>query len=420
MPDEPNPNPNPNPEPPVKSTAATSMQAAFEKAFGPGGVVPEDLTTTRKAEKAAAAAAAPAEAPTGATGATAEAPTGATGATAEAPTGATGATAEAPTGATGATAEGISEADLDKAESKMAVAAGTAFKHVRQQNKDLAARLAEAEKKLAEASTPPPVDETKINELQAKLTEAEKKLAVVDFQGTPEYQDKVAKPLENAESALKTLAGKYNVDEHELAAALSEKDTAKRSDLLSDLSKDFNRLDMASFDRSVMDVDRLRAERSRVLGDAIKYMETQRQQADVARQNSMREANQKWQESLTSTLDNLTKNDPAFVKSSDETWNAELQSRIDKVKSIDIMQVPNEVLASALYRAEVLDMVQDLVVNLVTENQELDARVQKLQGTTPRIGDGTPPVETAAPQIKQDASFMDVLKKALPSTGLPG
>jgi hypothetical protein len=435
---EPTTTPAVNPPP---TSAATSFADLLARTFGEGNVIPVDPepvkpTQPQPIEGATAAAPAPgataaappatgatgpapeaATGPTGATGATAAA-TGATAAATGATAAATGATGPAPEAATGATGPTLTQEQLDAASKKMDVKAGTAFKYVRGQLETTQTELnssrtkiAELEAKLKEAPT---ADPKVVADLQEKVADYERKLAAYDYQTTPEYQSKIESPLTAAEATLKSIASKYNVDQAELRAAIGEKDAAKRSDQLSELSKDFNRLDMATFDRNIAAYDNLQAEKAKVLQFAAETMEKQRRDAEAARAAQVRDFQQSWNASLDTTLKTLAEKNPIFAKTGDEKWDADLAGRISKIKSVDIARVPNEALASALYKEAAFDLMEGLVADLVHENQTLNDRVTKLQGGTPPAGAGQVPTEVAVPTVKPDASFLQTIKDKLP------
>jgi hypothetical protein len=423
---------------PVTNTAVTSFEAALAAAY-PGGVIPpEALPAKGNLENEPAPTGATAAADTGATGATAAAepaPTGATGdtaatgataetgatgdtaatgATAAADTGATGPTAE--TGATGATAAAPTEAQLDAAQSKMTVAAGTAFKILRRNLKDSEAKLAEAEQKLSSASQAPPVNEAEVKLLQDKVNDYEKRLSIVDYQNTEEFQNKIAKPLETVENSFKAYSTKYKIDPTELRSALMEPDQTVRSDKLSELSAGFNRLDMTGFDRSVLDYDRLNVEKQQVLEFAMQKLEENRRTAKQANDQAVQEYQANWKSALTDTLKNLAQNIPIFGITKDAAWDTNMQQAIARVQAVDVARMPNSAIAEALYKKEALDMTLGLVADLVKSNQDLEEEVTKLRGGTPPAGGGAPPAPApASAKPAESASFIDVLKKSLPN-----
>jgi F0F1-type ATP synthase delta subunit len=404
------------------------MAAAY-----PEGIVPPEALPTKESREsneptppptATGATAPPEPAPTGATaapepatGATAApepSPTGATAAPEPSPTGATAAPAPSPTGATAEAEPKLTDDQLDAAQKKMTVAAGTAFKHVRNENADLKAEAAKLRAELDAAAKGPPVTNEEVEKLRTENAGYKERLAAVDYQNSEEFASTISRPLEAVDQALGTLAAKYNVDAGELRAALAQPDANKRSDQLSELSKEFNRLDMQRFDSSILDYDKLNAEKQRVLQTAFQRQEEERRNAQAARVQSAREIEANWKSSLTNSLNKLTAESPIFAKTEDEVWDKAMGERIAKVQAVDLGKVSPEAVARAFYKSEALDLALGLVTDLVKKNSEQDAMITKLRGSTPVAGGGTPPAAPVGPTGPTGgASFMGVMKEGL-------
>lgn len=422
---------------PDQSLPTNSASEALAKAMAsvyPEGIVPPEALPSKENRESNEPTATPIpptaaspEAPTGATAAPASAapagPTGAlgpddsgiTGATAApAPEAPTGATAEAATGATGEPEPKLTEEQLDAAQKKMTVAAGTAFKNVRNDNKRLEAEVTELRTKLEEVSKAPPVSNEELEKLRTENQEYRERLAAVDYQNSEEFRAKISQPLAAVDATLNALATKYSVDANALRLALAEPDASKRSDLLSELSSNFNRLDMQRFDSSIVDYDRLNAEKQQVLQTAFQRQEEARRNAEAARVQSAREIEASWKADLTNSLNKLTTELPIFAKTEDEAWDKAMQNVVAKVQSIDLGRVPTEQVARAFYKAEALDLALGLVTDLVKKNTEQDALITKLRGSTPVAGAGTPPsAPVTPPGPTGGASFLGTMRDKL-------
>jgi hypothetical protein len=296
----------------------------------------------------------------------------------------------------------------------MTVAAGTAFKHVRnantrleEENKSLLAKLEAAEKA-------PPVTNEEVEKLRNENTGFKERLAAVDYQNSEEFATNIAQPLAAVDATIQSLAAKYSVDAGALRSALTEPDANKRSDALSELSTSFNRLDMQRFDSSILDYDKLNAEKQRVLQTAFQRQEEQRRNAETARIQSAREIEANWKNSLAASLNKLTAESPIFAKTEDEVWDKAMSERIAKVQAVDLGKVSPEAVARAFYQAEALDLTLGLVTDLVKKNSEQDAMITKLRGATPVAGGGTPPAAPVGPTGPTGgSSFMGVMREGL-------
>jgi hypothetical protein len=423
-------------QPPSTNTASEALAKAMAASYGASIVPPEALPSPDAARQAneptpqvvapeptpVTPAAAPTKTPAGTPTATPEPTPAATPEpTPAAPPEPTPAATPEPTpaAATGATAAApaepkLTDDQLDAAQKKMTVAAGTAFKAVRTENKQLEAQISDLQAKLDAASKTPPVTNEEFEAIRKENAAYKERLAAVDYQNSDEYQTKISKPLEVVDATLKALATKYSVDAAALRAALAEPDVAKRSDQLSELSASFNRLDMQRFDSSVVDHDRLNAEKRQVLQNAFQKQEEERRQIETARVQTARNLQESWKASLTNSLNKLTAESPIFAKTEDEAWDKAMSDAVARVQAVDLGRIPTDELARALYRSEALGMALNLVTDLVKKNSEQDAVITKLRGATPKAGGGTVPTAPVSPPGPTGgASFIQVAREKL-------
>jgi myosin heavy subunit len=308
----------------------------------------------------------------------------------------------------------LTDEQLDAAQKKMNVAAGTAFKFTRGEIKRLETELAEANTKLESASKAPPVTNEELEQLRTENAGFKQRLAAVDYQNSEEFQAKIAQPLQALDANLQSLATKYNVDASALRAALAEPDASKRSDQLSELSASFNRLDMTRFDSSISEYDKLTAEKTRVLQNAFQIQEDQRRAAETTRAQTAREVSAAWKTSLSTSLNKLAADSPIFAKTEDENWDKAMEAVVTRVQATELGRLPADQLAEALYKAEALPLVLGLVTDLVKKNNEQDAMITKLRGATPPIGGGNVPTAPATPPgPTAGASFLGVARDKL-------
>jgi hypothetical protein len=328
---------------------------------------------------------------------------GATGDTAA--TGATGDTAA--TGATGATGDQLTPEQLDAAQSKMDIRAGTAFKAVRAEAAEFK-RLHEeaaAEVERLKGQTSSPEIEAELKSAKEKLGEFEKEIAIVRVEATPDYKKNIAEPLAAAEADMNSIMEKHNISLGELNAVLAETDPAKRSDRLAALSEGFNRIDMAKFDRLVTKVDELNGAKKAALAEAAdKWKNLQAEQERQARE-AKAEFEKNWKNALTTVFEKLQNEVPLFKK----TGNAEIDKKIEdiraRVQASDIAKMPNDQLAEALYKQAAWPLVLSQITELYEKQATLLERVQKLQGTAAPVGGGdTGATGTTGPKEYKNAA----------------
>lgn len=410
--------------------AMSSMKSQLDKLF-PTGIIPEGGKSEVDLGAATGSTGATGGAATGSTGATGEAaPTGATG---EAPTGATGesktppsdtgATGSVDTGATGTTGD-VTDSQLDAVEKSMDLKAGTAFRILRDQGKSKDKTIDELKAALAAkettSATNTPEQNQQIEEMKSILADYEKVIAVKSIEDTADFKKNIAVPFDKANKGLETLAGKHNIALADLQAAIADPDPAKRSDRLSELSANFNRLDMTQFDRLVMELDRLREAKQTATAQAAESwkneLEIQRQRTEKAKADF--EAD--WRRALDSSFTRLQEVLPILKKGTDDELNTKIDSLRAKVTTTDIAKMPNDDLVAALYRSEVLDIILNQNVELTEKNIAQAERLAKLSNTTPGAGGGDKPPGDGATGPKEYESAEEAFKATLPGIGIPG
>lgn len=402
------PTPTPQPEAPAASSFGDALLQAMTKAGG-------SLPATSK-DAPAAGSETPSPTPEG------DQPAGA--ATPEKP--AETATPEATTPEKPSTekpseaaAEGkLDDKALDDAEKRMTVQAGTAFKAVRSELKAEKERARVLEDRLKELeSREPQVDTETVSQLQEKLKRYESELSVVRVEATEEFQKNITVPLQQATDTLSAFAKKYEVPENELYAALQIADPLARTDKLSELSANFNRLDLVRFDQTITDLERLGAERHRVLSNAdAAYKQMLRQREDQARSAQTSWVND-WKKSSESTFAELGDQLPMFKPTGDAAWDKGLSEAATAVKDMKLHELPTREITEMAYKAKVFPMVLDVVADLYKQNQQLTERVNKVRSATPGAGTGSAPGAAVQSDLS-GLTFKEVMSRRLSEAGI--
>jgi hypothetical protein len=354
---------------------------------------------------------------TGPTGAP-TAPTGPTGA----PTGPTGTpTGPAESGASGVTGPKEKLTDEEKAalEKNLPVSAGTAFKLIRKEAADNAAR-ADAEAQRASAletrlveTESKVTDPKEIADLKAQVKQNEADLAIVRVEATKEFRDNIKIPLAKTTEQLLALAAKHNIKESDLRSALAEPDAGKRTDRLSELSTEFNRMDMTAFDRLSLDLMSLEAKRDEYLDQASERFAAQQQSQEAAARAAKDKFAKDWTSALDSSHQKLVKDFPIFGKTGDETWDKAMVAIDTEVKNVDIVALPNEQVADALYKQKAFKLLLGLITELHSDKSSLVEEVAKLRGTSVPAGGGSPVPVVTGPAVPANASFSDIARSKL-------
>lgn len=313
----------------------------------------------------------------------------------------------------------LTPTQLDKAQETMTIKAGTAFKAVRGDLAMAEERLktleAEAAALRAKASA---VDTTRVQTLEEKVKRYEDELAASRVEATDDFKNNITTPLQSTQAALEALATKYEVSPKDLEKALAEPDLNKRSDILSELSANFNRFDMNRFDKLINDQESLLNARKAALDGASGKFAALQQSKEQAAKEAMIKFHADWTRALDDTYGKLEKEIPVFGKTGDEGWDKMINESKARVQSVDVAALSNDDLASRFYKAEILPMVMSIVSDLKQKNDTLEAANAKLRGDTPPVGGGAAPsLEPIEP--KKYTSFAEALKEEMPKIGIP-
>lgn len=312
----------------------------------------------------------------------------------------------------------LTPTQLDKAAEAMTVKAGTAFKVVRGDlaiaEEALKARDAEIAALRAKATA---VDPTKVEALQEKVKRYEDELAASRVEATDDFKTTIATPLKTTQDALTALATKYEITPRDLEKALSEPDPNKRSDILSELSTNFNRFDMNRFDQLIQEQDKLLGARKSALDGAQGRFEALQKSQAQASKDAMIKFQADWARALDDTYGQLEKEIPVFGKTGDEGWDKMVTEIKGRVQATDVATLTNDELAARFYKAEILPMVMSIVSDLKQKNDTLEATVTKLRGDTPTPVAGEIPAEVIEP--KKYTGFAEALKGEMSKLGIP-
>lgn len=299
----------------------------------------------------------------------------------------------------------------------MPLEAGTAFKLVRAAEKTALKQLEAVEAKLAAAlskADASAVDTKEVQDLREKVERYEKELAVVNVEATEQFQKTVGQPLKAAEDTLMRLASKANVTEAALRTALAEPDDNKRSDILSELSAPLNRIDTATFDRTIADMATLQRAKANALSSAASSSEQARAERERVNVEADTAFRKDWEnarvKAFTTLAEDQTSLGVLFKPTGDEKFDASVTEAVERVQKLDISKLPNESIAERFYKAEVLPLALKMVSSQHTQIETLQAELASLRGATPSVGDGTPaPIVPGPTQIPPGASFASVV-----------
>jgi DNA-binding protein H-NS len=299
----------------------------------------------------------------------------------------------------------------------MDIKAGTAFKHVRDQNAELSKEVTalKAQLKAKESQTGPVADAAEVTELKAKVARYEGELAISRIEATDEFINNISKPLTKAAADVQAMADKYKIPTADLQAAMAVADPIARTDKLSELSANFNRMDLVRFDQLIGKIDQLNEQKQTQISNAAEKWKATQAERDAAAKQAASAFDANWKSALQTAAGKLD-SDGFFKPTGKPERDAEIAKVQALVKNLDVAQMSNEDLAASLYKAYAFPLLLEELSAAMATIGEKEARILKLSGTSAApAGNGQVPTVAATGPKKPDetASFAGTMKTAL-------
>lgn len=313
----------------------------------------------------------------------------------------------------------VSDEDLAAAEAKMDVKAGTAFRYLKGTLKEKESQMGEMRTRIQQLEAREAEMTGKLGELerlpqmQDTLSRYEQELSISRVEATDEFQRTVAVPLRQVEGGLSELAKKYEVPPSDMQAALHDTNQVSRTDRLAELSSNFNRLDLAKFDRLIGDMDRLEAVKTETLANAKVLADRVAAQQQAAQVNVRKQWSDEWTGAAEKVISSMAKQLPLFsAEGQDAAWKERIEAAQNAVKTLDLPAMPAEEQVAMAYRSQVFPVAVQLVQDLFSENQELEAKLAKYRTATPGAGAGAG-ATPGSTSPTGDGSFIDEMQRSL-------
>ena len=273
------------------------------------------------------------------------------------------------------------------------------WKAEKAKREELEAKLAEFEK------SKPAIDPSEIENLKAVVEEQERELALARVEATREFKEAVVQPMQQIRDLAGQLAKKYELNENEVMAALSEKDPSSRSDKISDLTAGMNDADkwtLYEAQRRYVKVENVREKVAANAKLALEKVEQHRQeQLKVASEQSAKEYGQMLSKVWSDAQQAIPLLKPV---EGDDDWNKQLE-QAQQFAQIDISGLNSDARARVAIRSAVAPLIYGQFVALFNQYQEMEKALEKYQSATPKAGGGN-----SAPATEQKAEFDDFLE----------
>lgn len=296
-------------------------------------------------------------------------------------------------------------------------AAQSAWAEMRQHKKwrkEYEPKLAELTKEVETLRTSKPAEPEEIVQTRAELERLKsenegyiQQLEISRVEGTPEFNQFVIQPIQAIVDRAQALAKRYEVSERDVVSALSEFDSAKQSELLTELAANMNEYDKVALftmgDRLV-ELERNGAYIRQNAHVALASLDKSKAaQAEIDQKRAAVE----WDGTLQAIGTDFRAKLPLMQKiEGQKEWNDGIESIEQNARSTKWEDLESPRRAQLIYQALLLPRSLTLLQKLVLENQAFKQRLNGIRKVSPGGGDPTP-VPTAA--IDANLGFLEAI-----------
>jgi hypothetical protein len=295
------------------------------------------------------------------------------------------------------------------------------LKKAREERDRLAAELKAAQEKASTVSSFEAENFKKeIEEYKTKIAELSRELKTANFERSPEYVEKIKKPLNSVQGDLRAIAEANDADFGKLWQAITEPDIRKRTDSLEDLIGDFKRMEQIEVVKLAERYHNLANEHNRFQTEAEALLENEKARKAQEEQDFI-ENDLRLQKAFTAKTWTNLEDRYDFLKEIDgqDDWNNHIRSAKKVAAETNLDRLSVEDRSAILARSSVVPFLESAINHYsaqlakVTEAKnaeiaELKKQVESLVGASPSIGTAT---------SENDATEEDVDDKSLTNFG---
>lgn len=225
----------------------------------------------------------------------------------------------------------------------------TAEKNALKERDTIKSELTELKKKLEETSKVTPELEAAKKELadaKQRLAEYEGEISVTRVEATKHFKDTVTAPIKAMQGDIEEIAKRYEIPSENLWKAITEKDPAKRADLLEEETADLKTVDRLEIVQASKDYHRIQKAADGMRADASKQLEhiERTSKAEAEKRDAM--TTQDYRSAVGDVWGNFTQSIPEIRPVEGQTaWNDHLANIRRAVEAVNVNELPVEEVA---------------------------------------------------------------------------
>jgi len=240
-----------------------------------------------------------------------------------------------------------------------------------------------------------------IEDYKTKIAELSRELKTANFERSPEYIEKVKKPLNGLQGDLRVIAEANEADFGKLWQAVTEPDVRKRTDSLEDLIGDFKRMEQLEVVKLTEKYHNLASEHERFQKDSESLVENERARRAQQEQEFI-ENDIRLQKAFTSQVWTGLEDRYDFLKEIDgqDDWNNHIRTAKKTAAETNLDRLSVEDRSAILAKASVVPFLESAVnhystqLSKVSESKnaeiaELKKQIESLVGASPNLGTAT-------------------------------
>lgn len=310
----------------------------------------------------------------------------------------------------------VSATSSDEAPAGLDEKAGAKWKEIRQETKAAKDRAEAAEARAAELETKlKAFNPDEIEGLRKRTAEQEADLSVVRVEATREFQNSIVEPTKRILEAAKLIAGRYEIPEAQMLAALRETDPEKQSVLLEALGGTLSSRDQSRLFAMGDDILRIEDRKKLILTNAKESLDriTGRQQQQL--QAATEEQKAAYTGALDEVLDALRSKSDFFSTEGDDVdpdHKKAVSAAIDVARSVDFDTLDPRGKAFAAYAGAHFPYLMGVIGALQARTEELEGQLGGFKSSTPGAGAGLD-AHTGGAGDDPDASFLESIEKRI-------
>jgi hypothetical protein len=271
----------------------------------------------------------------------------------------------------------------------------TAEKAAIKERDTIKSEIAELKKKLEESSKLSPELESLKKELtdtKQRLADYEGEISVTRVEATKHFKDTVTAPIKAMQADIEEIAKRYEIPSESLWKAITEKDPAKRADLLEEETADLKTTDKLEIVQAAKDYHRIQKAADGMRADASKQLEhiERTSKAEAEKRDAM--TTQDYRAAVGDAWDNFQQSIPEIRSvEGQQAWNDHLANIRRSVEAVNVNELPVEEVArmkaAELLLPEVLAVTNHYKSNIAKKDAALKMEKERADKAEKALAD---------------------------------